>query len=297
MKVQAAIDEADIGQVRVGQRAFFTVDSYPDKQFKGVVSEVQLNPAVTNNVVTYNVVMEVDNEPRTALPPPEGGTGPRPAGPGGNGPAPARPGRAGHPGIHHGPLHAARKPGLQGRPGAVPGHDRRLHHRHQPQGQHPAGAQRGAALQPGAFVALDDKDRPRPAAARPRRPPPLRAPPGTAPAAPRAPPGAWSPGATTGLGPGGRQAQAIPCVAGVSDGTFTEVSRRGHQRRHDGAHRRGRLQEDPDARAIRRWRRHAADCELPWPSWNSSNWRCSPSPATRPGHSSPCWASSSGWAR
>jgi HlyD family secretion protein len=67
MKVYAAIDEADIGQVRVGQRAFFTVESYPDKQFKGVVSEVQLNPVITNNVVTYNVVMEVDNEPRTTF--------------------------------------------------------------------------------------------------------------------------------------------------------------------------------------------------------------------------------------
>jgi HlyD family secretion protein len=69
MKVYAAIDEADIGQVRVGQRAFFTVESYPDKQFKGVVSEVQLNPVITNNVVTYNVVMEVDNEPRTTYAP------------------------------------------------------------------------------------------------------------------------------------------------------------------------------------------------------------------------------------
>jgi HlyD family secretion protein len=71
MKVSASIDEADIGQVKVGQRAFFTVESYPDKQFKGVVSEVQLNPVVTNNVVTYNVIMEVDNEPRTAYVPSE----------------------------------------------------------------------------------------------------------------------------------------------------------------------------------------------------------------------------------
>ncbi|HLO66022.1 MAG TPA: efflux RND transporter periplasmic adaptor subunit [Holophaga sp.] len=66
MKVQAAIDEADIGQVQVGQRAFFTVDSYPEKQFRGVVSQVQLNPVVNQNVVTYQVVMEVTNEPRNA---------------------------------------------------------------------------------------------------------------------------------------------------------------------------------------------------------------------------------------
>ncbi|MDR3669884.1 MAG: efflux RND transporter periplasmic adaptor subunit [Holophaga sp.] len=77
MKVYAAIDEADIGQVRVGQRAFFTVESYPDKQFKGVVSEVQLNPVITNNVVTYNVVMEVENEPRTTYA--SGSDRPRPA--------------------------------------------------------------------------------------------------------------------------------------------------------------------------------------------------------------------------
>jgi HlyD family secretion protein len=64
----------------VGQRAFFTVDSYPDKQFKGVVSEVQLNPVVTNNVVTYNVIMEVTNETRnTYLPPTESGAPKGPA--------------------------------------------------------------------------------------------------------------------------------------------------------------------------------------------------------------------------
>ena len=69
MKVLAAIDEADIGQVRVGQMAFFTVDSYPDKQFRGLVTEVQLNPIVTSNVVTYTVVMEVTNEPRVTYAP------------------------------------------------------------------------------------------------------------------------------------------------------------------------------------------------------------------------------------
>lgn len=64
MKVEASIDEADIGQIRVGQRAFFTVDSYPDKQFTGSVSEVRLEPIVSQNVVTYKVVMEVTNEAR-----------------------------------------------------------------------------------------------------------------------------------------------------------------------------------------------------------------------------------------
>ena len=64
MKVQAAIDEADVGQVRVGQQAFFTVDAYPDKQFRGLVTEVQLNPIINQNEVTFNVIMEVTNEPR-----------------------------------------------------------------------------------------------------------------------------------------------------------------------------------------------------------------------------------------
>jgi HlyD family secretion protein len=87
MKVQAAIDEADIGQVRVGQHAFFTVDSYPEKQFRGLVSEVQLNPVITSNVVTFNVIMEVDNEPRVTYAPeletgrPHSGSGPAPAAP------------------------------------------------------------------------------------------------------------------------------------------------------------------------------------------------------------------------
>ncbi len=64
MKVEASIDEADIGQIKVGQRAFFTVDSFPDKQFTGSVSEVRLEPIVSQNVVTYKVVMEVTNEAR-----------------------------------------------------------------------------------------------------------------------------------------------------------------------------------------------------------------------------------------
>ena len=77
LKVQVAIDESDIGQVRVGQRAFFTVDSYPEQQFQGVVTEVQLNPVVSQNVVTYNVVMQVDNALRDALGASRGGPGHR----------------------------------------------------------------------------------------------------------------------------------------------------------------------------------------------------------------------------
>ncbi len=61
MKLEASIDEADIGQVQSGQMGFFTVDSYPDTQFKGTVSQVRLEPITQQNVVTYKVVMEVEN--------------------------------------------------------------------------------------------------------------------------------------------------------------------------------------------------------------------------------------------
>lgn len=66
MKVTAAIDEADIGSIQTGQEVTFTVDSYQGMAFRGSVSEVQLNPTVSSNVVTYSVVMEVANVPRPA---------------------------------------------------------------------------------------------------------------------------------------------------------------------------------------------------------------------------------------
>ncbi len=77
MKVQAAIDEADIGQIQAGQEAGFTVDSYPGLEFHGRVREVQLNPTVANNVVTYVVVLEVANVPRPGLRPDPAGPGAR----------------------------------------------------------------------------------------------------------------------------------------------------------------------------------------------------------------------------
>lgn len=62
MKLEASIDEADIGQVRQGQPALFTVDSYPDTQFKGRVNQVRLEPITQQNVVTYKVVVAVSND-------------------------------------------------------------------------------------------------------------------------------------------------------------------------------------------------------------------------------------------
>ncbi|MEZ5026753.1 MAG: efflux RND transporter periplasmic adaptor subunit [Chitinophagales bacterium] len=61
MKVEANVDEADIGNVKEGQRVSFTVDAYPDGEFAGKVTQVRLGATTTSNVVTYTVVVEVDN--------------------------------------------------------------------------------------------------------------------------------------------------------------------------------------------------------------------------------------------
>ena len=61
MQVEADVDEADIGQVKEGQRVEFTVDAYIGKTFEGVVTQVRLDPTVTSNVVTYTVVIKADN--------------------------------------------------------------------------------------------------------------------------------------------------------------------------------------------------------------------------------------------
>lgn len=61
MQVEADVDEADIGQVKEGQRVTFTVDAYADDIFEGTVSQVRLQPTVTNNVVTYTVIVEAPN--------------------------------------------------------------------------------------------------------------------------------------------------------------------------------------------------------------------------------------------
>jgi len=68
MQVLATVDEADIGGVKDGQPAMFTVDAFPDMQFKGNVSQVRLQPTTTNNVVTYTVVVNVPNDDMKLLP-------------------------------------------------------------------------------------------------------------------------------------------------------------------------------------------------------------------------------------
>ncbi len=68
MKVEANVDEADIGRVETGQEVRFTVDSYPDDTFGGKVVQVRLQPAVTSNVVTYTVIIEAPNPEEKLFP-------------------------------------------------------------------------------------------------------------------------------------------------------------------------------------------------------------------------------------
>jgi len=68
MKIELAVDEADIGQVREGQQVTFTADAFPDRRFHGVVDQVRLAATTTSNVVTYPVVVTVDNSDGTLLP-------------------------------------------------------------------------------------------------------------------------------------------------------------------------------------------------------------------------------------
>lgn len=61
MQVVADVDEADIGNVKEGERVTFTVDAYPDDTFNGVVKQVRQEATTTNNVVTYEVVISAPN--------------------------------------------------------------------------------------------------------------------------------------------------------------------------------------------------------------------------------------------
>ena len=62
MQVVADVDEADIGNVKEGQRCQFTVDAFPDDVFTGTVKQVRQNATTTNNVVTYEVVITAPNQ-------------------------------------------------------------------------------------------------------------------------------------------------------------------------------------------------------------------------------------------
>lgn len=68
MEVDVSIDEADVGRVKVGQSARFTVDAFPGREFIGRVSEIYYAPVVVQNVVTYSGIVEVENPDRVLRP-------------------------------------------------------------------------------------------------------------------------------------------------------------------------------------------------------------------------------------
>lgn len=62
MQVNTNVDEADIGTVKLGQEARFTVDAFPESVFNGKVSQIRNAPIIVQNVVTYDVIIEVSNK-------------------------------------------------------------------------------------------------------------------------------------------------------------------------------------------------------------------------------------------
>jgi HlyD family secretion protein len=68
MQIEASVDEADIGLVKVGQKATFRVDAYPEDQFEGTVKQIRLSPVITSNVVTYTVLIGVNNPEEKLMP-------------------------------------------------------------------------------------------------------------------------------------------------------------------------------------------------------------------------------------
>lgn len=68
MQIDTAVAEADVGGVRVGQNVRFSVDAFPERNFQGVVRQIRLNSLIQQNVVTYDVVIDVDNADEVLLP-------------------------------------------------------------------------------------------------------------------------------------------------------------------------------------------------------------------------------------
>lgn len=68
MQIDTSFPEADIGNIKVGQEVRFNVDAYPNRPFHGKVRQLRLNPSTQQNVVTYNVVVSVDNPDQVLMP-------------------------------------------------------------------------------------------------------------------------------------------------------------------------------------------------------------------------------------
>jgi HlyD family secretion protein len=68
MEVDANVSESDIGGIKPGNKATFTVDAYPKRTFEGAVTQVRQSPQTVQNVVTYDIVIGVDNSDMTLMP-------------------------------------------------------------------------------------------------------------------------------------------------------------------------------------------------------------------------------------
>jgi HlyD family secretion protein len=68
MQVEAAIDEADVGRLRVGQAASFTVDAFPGRGFRGTITQIRKSPVTVQNVVSYTVIISASNPDQSLLP-------------------------------------------------------------------------------------------------------------------------------------------------------------------------------------------------------------------------------------
>jgi len=68
MQIETSVSEADIGRIKVGQKAEYTLDGYQDKTFEGEVTQIRLASTTTNNVVTYTVIISVDNSEGFIIP-------------------------------------------------------------------------------------------------------------------------------------------------------------------------------------------------------------------------------------
>jgi HlyD family secretion protein len=68
MQIDTSLSESDAGSIRHGQKAAFTVDAFPGRTFEGKVRQIRLSPTTVQNVVTYNVVIDVNNDDLRLLP-------------------------------------------------------------------------------------------------------------------------------------------------------------------------------------------------------------------------------------
>ena len=68
MQIEVNVSEADIGKVKTGQDVTYTLDGYPDSVFEGQVAQVRISPTTVSNVVTYVVIVDVNNEDLKLIP-------------------------------------------------------------------------------------------------------------------------------------------------------------------------------------------------------------------------------------